>query len=229
MEPPGPSVSNEREGAPDLGDLRVLVVADDPLARAGLAVLLSEQPDCMVVGQVSGQGDLPAQAAVYRPDVVLWDLGWERTPDLVASLEQMGELAEDGLPVVALLPDEAQAPEARASGVRGLLLRDASAETLQAALQAARQGLVVLDPSLALSPFPVIEPGLEFLVEELTPRETEVLQLLADGLTNKAIAQRLGISDHTVKFHVNAILGKLGAQSRTEAVVRATRLGLLLL
>jgi DNA-binding NarL/FixJ family response regulator len=64
-------------------------------------------------------------------------------------------------------------------------------------------------------------------VEELTPRETEVLQLLADGLTNKAIAQRLGISDHTVKFHVNAVLGKLGAQSRTEAVVRATRLGLL--
>jgi two-component system nitrate/nitrite response regulator NarL len=130
---------------------------------------------------------------------------------------------------VALLPDEAQAPEVWASGVRGLLLRDAGAETLQAALQAIGQGLVVLDPSLALSPLPVLEPGLDSLVEELTPRETEVLQLLADGLTNKAIAQRLGISDHTVKFHVNAILGKLGAQSRTEAVVRATRLGLLLL
>lgn len=229
MKSPGSSVSNEMEDTPDLEDLRVLVVADDPLARAGLAVLLSEQPGCTVVGQISGLGDLPAQAAVYRPDVVLWDLGWERPPDLEASLEQVGELAEDGLPVVALLPDEAQAPEVRASGVRGLLLRDAGAETLQAALQAVSQGLVVLDPSLVLSLSSLIEPGLESLVEELTPRETEVLQLLADGLTNKAIAQRLGISDHTVKFHVNAILGKLGAQSRTEAVVRATRLGLLLL
>jgi DNA-binding NarL/FixJ family response regulator len=88
--------------------------------------------------------------------------------------------------------------------------------------------LVVFDPSLALEPSPARDPSLT-LVEDLTPRETEVLQLLADGLTNKAIAQRLGISDHTVKFHVNSVLGKLGAQSRTEAVVRASRLGLLLL
>ena len=229
MASPGLSVSNEPEDTPDLEDLRVLVVADDPLARAGLAVLLSEQSSCTVVGQSSSQEDLAAQAAVYRPEVVLWDLGWERPLDLEAGLEQVGELVEDGLPVVALLPDEAQAQEVQASGVRGLLLRDASAETLQAALQAIGHGLVVLDPSLVLGLSPVIEPGLDSLVEELTPRETEVLQLLADGLTNKAIAQRLGISDHTVKFHVNAILGKLGAQSRTEAVVRATRLGLLLL
>ena len=66
-------------------------------------------------------------------------------------------------------------------------------------------------------------------VEDLTPRELEVVQLLAEGLPNKAIAKRLGVSDHTIKFHVNAILGKLGAQSRTEAVVRATRLGLIVL
>jgi DNA-binding NarL/FixJ family response regulator len=66
-------------------------------------------------------------------------------------------------------------------------------------------------------------------VEDLTPRELEVLGLLAEGLPNKAIGLRLGISEHTVKFHVNAVLGKLGAQSRTEAVVRATRLGLILL
>jgi two-component system nitrate/nitrite response regulator NarL len=70
-------------------------------------------------------------------------------------------------------------------------------------------------------------PGLP--VEDLTPRELEVLQLLAEGLPNKAIGLRLSISEHTVKFHVNAILGKLGAQSRTDAVVRATRLGLIIL
>jgi DNA-binding NarL/FixJ family response regulator len=86
-----------------------------------------------------------------------------------------------------------------------------------------------MDPDLA---FPFLPAPLEDddeLTEELTPRETEVLQLLAEGLTNKAIADRLGISRHTVKFHVNAILTKLNAQSRTEAVVRATRSGLLAL
>ena len=88
---------------------------------------------------------------------------------------------------------------------------------------------MVVDRDLApaLYPRPDIEPSP--LVESLTPREVEVLQLLAEGLPNKGIAQRLGISEHTVKFHVNAIMGKLGAQSRTEAVVQATRLGLILL
>ena len=228
MEPMGPSASNEPADTQDLEDLRVLVVAGDPLARAGLAALLAGQPGCTLAGQVSSDDDLPTQAAVYRPGVVVWDLGWDPAPDLEASLAQIEGLAEEGLPVVALLPDEAQAPEAWSSGARGLLLRDAGVETLLAALQAVSQGLAVFDPSLALSPSPARDPSLA-LAEDLTPRETEVLQLLADGLTNKAIAQRLGISDHTVKFHVNAILGKLGAQSRTEAVVRATQLGLLLL
>ncbi len=93
------------------------------------------------------------------------------------------------------------------------------------------RSLVVLDGSFAgdllLSAQP--EASGDRPVEDLTPRELEVLQLLAEGLANKAIAQRLGVSDHTIKFHVNAILGKLGAQSRTEAVVRATRLGLIVL
>jgi DNA-binding NarL/FixJ family response regulator len=220
--------SNSSPDTLDPEDLRVLVVAGDPLARAGLATLLDGQPGCTLAGQVSSSDDLPGQAAVYRPDVVLWDLGWEPTPDLEASLAQIEGLAEEELPVVALLPDEAGAAEVWASGARGLLLREAGVEPLLAALEAVSRGLAVFDPSLALSPSPARDPALA-LAEDLTPRETEVLHLLADGLTNKAIAQRLGISDHTVKFHVNAILGKLGAQSRTEAVVRATQLGLLLL
>jgi DNA-binding NarL/FixJ family response regulator len=213
-------------GEQDVADLRVLVVAGDPLARAGLAALLAEQPGCSLAGQASSSADLPAQAAVYRPDVVLWDLGWDPAQDLEASLAQIEEMGEEGLPVVALLADNAQAPEVWAAGASGLLFRDAGVEPLLAALQAAGQGLAVHEPSLAPGPGPAQDPSAE-LVEDLTPRETEVLYLLADGLTNKAIAQRLGISDHTVKFHVNAVLGKLGAQSRTEAVVRATRLGLL--
>jgi DNA-binding NarL/FixJ family response regulator len=89
--------------------------------------------------------------------------------------------------------------------------------------------LVVIDPALCGAVMPSGEPSPEAPTEALTPRELDVLQLMAEGLANKAIAQKLGISDHTVKFHVNAIMSKLNAQSRTEAVVRATRLGLIIL
>ncbi len=100
---------------------------------------------------------------------------------------------------------------------------------IDAALKAVVAGLTVMAPELSpqrakseyRAPLPV--------VEQLTPREMEVLQLLAQGLPNKRIADRLNVSDHTVKFHVNAILGKLGVQSRTEAVILATRLGLVML
>jgi DNA-binding NarL/FixJ family response regulator len=206
-------------------DLRVLVVADDPLARAGLVALLAEQAGCAVVGQVAGDVDLMAQVSVYRPDVLLWDLGWDAEP----ALDHLADFEGTTLPVVALLPDEAGAADAWSAGARGLLLRDAETETLAAALMAVVQGLVILDSGLAGALVPTGQLPDATLVEELTPREMEVLQLLAEGIPNKAIARRLGISEHTVKFHVNAILGKLGAQSRTEAVVRATRLGLIIL
>ena len=207
-----------------MDDLRVLVVADDPLARAGLATLLAGQPGCSVVGQVAGDVDLVATRQVYRPDVLVWDLGWG---DPTQSLERLAGLHD--VPVVALVSDEAHAADAWAAGARGLLRREADVESLVAALRSVAQGLVSFDPVLAAALIPPQDQAPTPLAEELTPRELEVLRLLAQGLPNKAIAQRLEISEHTVKFHVNAILGKLGVQSRTEAVVHATRLGLILL
>jgi DNA-binding NarL/FixJ family response regulator len=159
---------------------------------------------------------------VYRPDVVLWDLGWDAD-------ELPPDFAEADYPVLALLPHDGVAADAWAAGARGLLLREAGGETLETALQAVTQGLLVLDPLLAETLRPPVPPDERPPAAELTPREQEVLQLLAEGLTNRAIAQALSISEHTVKFHVNAIMTKLNAQSRTEAVVRATRLGLILL
>jgi len=208
--------------------LNVLVVAGDPLARAGLARSL-ELAGCHVAGQSAGDEDLLAEANVYQPEAVLWDLGWDPAPHLEESLALLSDLGQAGYPVVVLLPDESLAAQVWTSGPRGLVQRDASGGSLLAALQAAAEGLISLDPLLAegLVAARTAPPGA--LAEELTPRESEVLQLLADGLTNRAIAQELGISEHTVKFHVNAILGKLAAQSRTEAVVRASRLGLILL
>ena len=198
---------------------RVLIIAPDPLARAGLATLLTDQ----VVGQVGLTPDLVAEVEVYRPDVIVYDAGWE--PDL----EPLADLQEIDIPIVVLLPEATQAPAAWEAGARGLLLRDAGAERLLTAIQAVFQDLVICDPSLAPTRFSGEQSGYGQPVEPLSPRELEVLRLLAEGLPNKTIARRLDISEHTVKFHVNAIMGKLGAQSRTEAAVRAARLGLIML
>lgn len=210
-----------------MSDLRVLVVSRDPLARAGLTALLGQQQephDSIVVGQVNGDEDLEPGLEAYRPDVVLWDLGW----DPAAALERLAELTPDGPPVLALLADSSQAAATWAAGAQGLLLREIEPTLLHSALAAAARGLVVLDPSLA-GATPTVGSVPATPVPELTNRELETLRLLAEGLPNKVIASRLGISEHTVKFHVNSIMGKLGAQSRTEAVTQAMRLGLVLL
>ncbi len=208
-----------------LDDLRVLIIADDPLSRAGLATLLAGLPGCTIVGQIDTSVNLADELEIYHPDVMLWDLGWEPA----AALERLAELDAFDLPLLALLPDETSATEVLAAGAAGLLFREANPGRLLAGLQAVVQGLAVLELELIAGLQPERPLDAEPISEELTRRELEVLQLLAEGLPNKAIARQLSISEHTVKFHVNAILGKLGAQSRTEAVVRATRLGLLLL
>ena len=212
-------------------DLRVLVVASSPLARAGLSALLDGAVGMSIVGQSAGDADLADALDVYRPDALIWDMGWEP----LQTLERLGEVG--GVVVLALIADEATALEASAAligaGVRGLLLQDAGADKLAAALNALGQGLVVITPTIAdalrversLNAETLPDP----LVDALTPRELEVINLIAEGLPNKTIAGKLGISEHTVKFHVNAILTKLSAQSRTEAVVRATRMGLIAL
>ncbi len=217
-----------------MADLRILVIADDPLARAGLATLLAQQPGCAVVGRVSSGDDLPTLVDIYRPDALVWDMGWH--PD--AAIERLSEHVESTPPVAVLLPDESRVVEIWSAGVRAILRRDADPPQIAAALPALMQGLSVVDVAFAAAlarPVGMSTPKLwddresEPLVEELTPRELAVLRLVAEGLPNKTIALRLGISEHTVKFHINAILGKLGVASRTEAVVRATRLGLILL
>ena len=201
-------------------------MADDPLVRAGLAALLAGQPGATVVGQVAGEaGVSTSELDVYRPDVVVWDMGWD--PNL--AFEHLAALDEAHHPVIALLPDEFHVAAAWGAGVRSILLRDSDGTTLMAAMTAVAQDLVVLDSRLPVPVPAALNQSQPPVLSDLTPREDEVLHLLAEGLPNKSIADRLGISEHTVKFHVNSIMGKLGAQSRTEAVTRATRLGLLLL
>ena len=204
--------------------LRVLVVCRDRLSRAGLAAVLYQRLGLTVVGQIAGDDNTLLPLDIYVPDVIVWDVSWETS----SAVNSLGLLPEDAPPVLALAVTSDQAAQARAAGAQALLSRDASPEALAGAAVAAvalSHGLQVTDPALAgVSAAATPEPGSASL---LTPREQDVLKLLAEGLPNKGVASRLEVSEHTVKFHVNSIMGKLNAQSRTEAVILATRLGLL--
>ena len=199
--------------------LRVLVVSLDRLSRAGLAAVLDQQPGLSVVGQVSGDENPFLPLDVYDPDVIVWDVSWETA----SATDNLKLLPENTPAVRALAATGHQAAQARAAGAQAFLSRDASPEALAAALNALSHGLQVTDPALS-GGSESIAPG---PASPLTPREYDVLRLLAEGLPNKGVASRLEVSEHTVKFHVNSIMGKLNAQSRTEAVTLATRLGLL--
>ncbi|AEI63339.1 helix-turn-helix transcriptional regulator [Corallococcus macrosporus] len=203
--------------------LRLSLVAEDPLARGALSRALSDQAGVPFVVASGTQVDLESLPG-EPPDVVLWDTG------LRAALGRL-EGPDLGAPVLALVADEAAGEAALGAGARGLLFRDAEPGALVAALLAVARGLAVFDPALAeLRATPRATLAAQGAAPDaLTPREREVLGLLAEGLSNKAIADRLDISEHTAKFHVNAVLAKLGVQRRTEAVVRAAKLGLVTL
>lgn len=205
-------------------ELRVLVVGDDPLARAALVWALARAAPGFALDETSGADGLGGRVTLFGPDVLVWDAG--NDPALA-----LGRVADaGGLPAAAvvLVPEGTSFDDLVGSGARGAALRRAEGPLLAALVRAVAAGLWAFDPALAPEP-PAPRVGAPPPAERLTPREVEVLGLLADGLSNKQIGVELGISDHTVKFHVNSILDKLGAETRTEAVVRAARLGLVAL
>jgi DNA-binding NarL/FixJ family response regulator len=187
---------------------RVLLLGADDLVLGGLARLLDD-----------AEGWLVASSLDSTPDAVIVDAEEDRSPETLRSLANR-------YPVLALASIPARAREALASGARGVVSRRTTGDRLTRALDAILEGLIVIDEDLAED---ALRPPARPLGshETLTPRELEVVELLASGLSNKEIADRLGVSFHTVKFHVNAILGKLGAASRAEAVALAAKAGLL--
>ena len=204
----------------------VLVISPYPSVRAGLRALLQASSDIEVAWEAAGATDL-ADPWPLRPDVALVDgaAGREVVDALAARVPD--------LPVIVLGAEASRGRDAGHVAARGYLTHDANAEELAAAVHAVARGLTVIDPALvqgllggpSSSRAMTGEPN----AEPLTPRELEVLQLLAAGLPNKTIASQLHISEHTAKFHVSSVLSKLHAASRTEAVTLAARRGLLLL
>lgn len=206
-------------------EVRALIVGDDPLVRQGFVARLADT----AAGQASTHEDIPDALDDTEANLVLWDLGPRPVVLPPGTLDFP-------VPVVALAPHGISARELLAAGANGVLRRDVSTERLVQAMGTVLHGLAVIDPVLlderaaanTMSPARINAEAAELDIEPLTARETEVLELVASGLSNKQIAEELKISAHTVKFHVNAILAKLDVHSRTEAVVKAMQLGVVL-
>ena len=199
--------------------IKLAIAAESAVVRAGLEALVASHPGIDLAGAYP---DLSALEAL-RPDVVL----------AAFSLDDLSPPSDGYAPAFVLLTSErhpAWTQEAARLGVRALLSRDASAAEILAAVEAAASGMAVVDPReletllAGNASVPVVSE-----THTLTARELEVLRMMAEGAANKTIAWKLGISDHTVKFHVASILGKLNAASRTEAVTIGVRKGLILL
>jgi len=211
--------------------IRVFIVAASPLIRAGLqSMLVDSRVD--IAGSAADFETISGHLVDVEPDVVLVEVAADAQEELLNALEDAEVAQEYAVIVLSAQPRAASLSKALRAGVRAVLPRDATPEQLRAALEAAAAGLVVVHPSEldTVLPATVGSPvAVDELLEPLTRREREVLQMLAAGLGNKEIAGRLSISEHTVKFHVASILGKLGASSRTEAVSIGIRHGLVLL
>jgi DNA-binding NarL/FixJ family response regulator len=194
-----------------------------------LRTLLAERDDLTIVGEASSVEE--ASPRLSDVDVILAALAIDSTDGLTSPAEPV---ASQSIPTLLLGGDPTPTDIARLiqGPVRGLLSADATADEIGAALTAVAHGMVVMEPRigrLLASTIPAEHVGEATGDEQLTEREHEVLQLVAQGLPNKTIASRLKISEHTVKFHVGSILAKLDAGSRTEAVTRAARRGWLTL
>jgi two-component system, NarL family, response regulator YdfI len=207
--------------------IRVLVVATSPVARAGLSSALSIDPQIEVVGTAADLETLASAVDRSQPDVILLDLG--DSPQ-AAIWEQLALLRADRSPTtipIALYDWEGDFQTAFQAGVRGILPDPSTEIELGAAIVAIARGWLVLPPTeieLVNARERVAAPSAQIL----TAREIEVLVQIGAGLANKAIAQNLHISDHTVKFHISSIFQKLHVSTRTEAVKVGIGLGLVL-
>jgi NarL family two-component system response regulator LiaR len=204
--------------------IRVLIADDHEVVRQGLRTFLEIDPELEVVGEAADGREAVRLAHRLRPDVVLMDLLMPELDGIVATQLIRQELPDTEVMALTSVLEDASVVGAVRAGAIGYLLKDTRAKELRQAIKAAAAGQVQLSPEAAARLMrEVVAPERP---EVLSQRETDVLRLLAHGLANKEIAQRLSITEKTVKTHVSSILGKLGVQSRTQAALYAGRIGL---
>ncbi|CCK31942.1 two-component LuxR family transcriptional regulator [Streptomyces davaonensis JCM 4913] len=209
--------------------VRVLVVDDQRLIRDGIASLLSLRAGIAVVGTAADGREAVARALELRPDVVLMDV---RMPELdgVGAVAVLRERApECRVVMLTTFDDEEYVVQALRAGASGYLLKDLPADELAHAVRLAHAGVTQLESSVArrlTEALPAPEPPVT-ATAELTPREIDILRLVAHGHTNREIAAHLYLSEGTVKNHISRILTRLALRDRTQAALRARDLGLL--
>ena len=230
--------------------IRVLLADDQPLIREGLAIILNTQPDVQVVGQASDGREAIELARHTKPDVILMDIKMPHMDGIAATREI--NKAQPNIPIIILTTysEDELVFEGIRAGASGYLLKDITRSKLTEAVRGAARGEAQIDPAVAAQVLAEFQRMSDVIhrrtpqpdqtsaagsfadedwpaIEELTPREETILKLLTEGLTNAGIAQRLHLSEGTVKNYVSEVLAKLHANDRTHAVVLAIRRGLL--
>ena len=214
--------------------IRVLLADDQDIIRTGLTIILNHQPDLEVVGQAADGEEAVELAKRLQPDVILMDIKMPRLNGIQATRQVMAALPKTQIIILTTYDTDDWVFDGIRAGAVGYLLKDASGDHLAEAVRGALRGESQMDPtvarkvlrefqhvtsaSTATPPAPKEEP-----LEKLTDREEEILNCLVAGLSNKEIAQQLSLSEGTVKNHISAILAKLHANDRTQAVLTALK------
>ena len=206
--------------------ITVLVADDHAMVREGLRALLSSMEGYQLVGTASTGADAVREAVLLKPDLLVLDIGF---PDL-NGIEVVRRLAKAAPSVKILMltmyDDDESILGAVRAGALGYVLKGADADDLLRAIEAVAAGEAIFGPGLARRALQVLSAPPEPAFAQLTPREREVLELIASGLSNQAIAAKLGLSTNTISNHISSIFGKLQVGSRAEAIVRARSAGL---
>jgi DNA-binding NarL/FixJ family response regulator len=212
--------------------LRVAVADDQDIVRAGFSALLDTQPDFTVVGSAADGAEALLLCRERRPDVVLMDIRMPVMDGIEATRQIVASVADTRIVMLTTFDLDQHVYDALSAGASGFLLKDVSAERLFDAVRVVAAGEALLAPNVTrrlIGEFIRLRPrerGGPTSLEALTPRETEVLRLIAEGLSNAEIADRLVVSDQTVKTHVSRVLSKLSLRDRAQAVVAAYESGL---
>lgn len=208
--------------------IRVLIADDHPVFRFGMRALLSAESDMTVVGEASTGGETRTLALEQRPDVILMDLNMPGGNGIEATRQILAELPGLAILVVTMFEDDDSVFAAMRAGARGYVLKDMDDDEIVRAILAVGNGEAIFSPAIAarMMTFFSSRPDGQAAFPDLTESERAVLRLMAQGLNNHAIAQRLALSPKTVRNYVSSIFGKLQVADRAQAIVRARQAGL---
>jgi DNA-binding NarL/FixJ family response regulator len=209
--------------------IHVLIADDHTLFRKGVRKMLEAEDDMKVVGEAANGVEAISLARKLMPDVILMDITMPELDGIEATRTLHREMPHVGVVFVTMFEDDASVIKGLQAGGRGYILKDAGPESMLRAVRAVASGESLLGPSVAekvMRQFAAMDKGQSALVDDLTPREMDVLKAIAEGRSNKEIAVKLSLSEKTVKNHINNMFSKLHLFDRTQAMLYAIRKGI---